>query len=206
MANNDAEIEHLYKVHKTVIEMLSDRRYIIEQRVKDMTLEDFKNQHGEQEHIRTSVVKMYQHQDFIDEQIYVFFLEPSKVGAKEIKECYTKMKASNVTRCIMVYSQAITPHARSCIETLRPIIMEQFKESELLVNITKHRLVPKHVLLSKEEQESLLTRYKLQETQLPRIQSVDPVARYYGLQKGQIIKILRSSETAGRYITYRLVM
>ena len=82
--------------------------------------------------------------------------------------------------------------------------IEYFRDSELLVDITEHRLVPEHIVLDDVAKKDLLKRYRLRQGQLPRIQKDDPVARYYGLEKGMVVKIIRNSETAGRYVTYRV--
>ena len=79
-------------------------------------------------------------------------------------------------------------------------------QEELLVNITHHQLVPQHMVLSNLEKAELLKRYRAKESQLPKIQCEDPVAKYFGVQRGQVMKIIRPSETAGRYVTYRLAV
>jgi DNA-directed RNA polymerases I, II, and III subunit RPABC1 len=76
----------------------------------------------------------------------------------------------------------------------------------LIVNITKHELVPKHELLEDQEVVKLLERYRCKRSQLPKILVSDPVAKYYGLRRGQVVRILRKSETAGTYVTYRYVI
>ena len=143
-----------------------------------------------------------------NDHVYVFFPDTEKaekIGADKVRECVKKMEESNVKRCIIVTPKGMTHYAKQLIqETSRSNTMEQFLESELLVNITKHELVPEHRVMSKEEKETLLERYKLKETQLPRILVDDPVARFLGLQRGQVVKIIRPSETTGRYVTYRL--
>lgn len=107
---------------------------------------------------------------------------------------------------ILITQQAVTSAAMKIVPVVLPSVIETFQEQDLLVNITHHELVPKHVLLSPEEKGRLLERYRLKESQLPRIQTSDPVAKYLGLRRGQVVKIIRKSETAGRYASYRWVI
>lgn len=139
------------------------------------------------------------------DQLFVFFPQETKVGVKTMKVLAERMRNEGVQRAIMVVEQSMTPFARQCLQEMQPrYLLEVFREEELLVNITKHVLVPEHRVLSAEEKKTLLERYKVRDTQLPRIQLADPVARYYGVQRGQVVRIVRPSETAGRYVTYRL--
>ena len=108
---------------------------------------------------------------------------------------------------ILIYSTTLTSQASKIIQTISgQFRIEAFAESELLINITHHELVPRHIVMTSEEKKELLARYRLKETQLPRMQPADPVARYYGLRRGQVVKIIRKSETAGRYASYRICL
>lgn len=108
----------------------------------------------------------------------------------------------------MVEQKGITPAGRAALlemQTAMGKVFQVFREAELLVNITEHTLVPEHKVLTPQETATLLKKYRLKQSQLPRMQQTDPIARYYGLAKGQVVKITRMSETAGKYVTYRSV-
>ncbi|KAK7690617.1 hypothetical protein QCA50_005716 [Cerrena zonata] len=99
------------------------------------------------------------------------------------------LEEKNIQRGIIVFPGNMTPSARKVIVAMaQQYKLEEFSESDLLVNITHHTLVPKHEVLTAEQKKTLLEKYRLKETQLPRIQLADPVARYYGLRRGKRCK------------------
>lgn len=138
--------------------------------------------------------------------IHVEFSGEPSVGIKHLKQFAQLLDEKKYYTGIFITSANVTPSALKIIPSLLPTVLEVFKEDDLLVNISRHELVPKHMLLSQEEKRSLLSRYRLKETQLPRIRIDDPMARYFGLRRAQVVKIIRKSETAGRYASYRWVI
>lgn len=139
------------------------------------------------------------------DQIFVFFSEEKSVGVKTMRKLLGILEEKSIQRGIIVFPGNMTPSARKVIVAMAAQYrLEEFSESDLLVNIVHHTLVPRHDVLSAEEKKALLEKYRLRETQLPRIQLADPVARYYGLRRGQVVKITRPSETSGRYASYRI--
>lgn len=207
--DDEGEIYRLWRVRKTVMQLCHDRGYLVTQEELDQTLDQFKELYGESpgERKRSNLIVLVAHTDDPTDQMFVFFPDEPKVGIKTIKSYCQRMQEENISRAIIVVQQGMTPSAKQSLVDMAPkYILEQFLEAELLVNITEHQLVPEHIVLTPDEKHDILQRYKLKESQLPRIQQGDPVARYFGLKRGQVVKIVRPSETAGRYVTYRLVV
>jgi DNA-directed RNA polymerase subunit H len=73
-------------------------------------------------------------------------------------------------------------------------------------DILKHELVPDHVVLKKTQIKKMLKEMDVHPEQLPKIKLDDPVVKAIGAKEGDIIKITRKSQTAGRFISYRLVL
>ncbi|KAG8487496.1 hypothetical protein CXB51_016257 [Gossypium anomalum] len=176
MVLSDDEIRRLFRIRKTVLQLLKDRDYFVGDFEINMSREQFISKFGENMKREDLVINKAKRNDSSDQ-----------VGVKTMKTYTNRMKSENVFRAILVVQQNLTPFARTCInEISSKFHLEVFQETELLVNVKEHSLVPEH--------------------QLPRIQVSDPIARYYGLKRGQVVKIIRPSETAGRYITYRYVV
>jgi len=174
----------MIKTFQTVVEMITQRGYTIFETNEDKIVG--KNKKGELICIFTSIV--------------------GKFNVDRIKEYLSLLNKININHCIVVYNDCITTMAKKLITNSIDITIELFFEDELQYNITKHRLVPKHIRLSESKAKKFKELYGLK---FPAILRTDPISRFYNYQRGDIIKIIRSQkreyEEDITYITYRIV-
>lgn len=78
------------------------------------------------------------------------------------------------------------------------------KKNQILV--PDHDYVPKHEIMSKEEAEEVIKKYNCRLVELPLIYVTDPAIIGLGVKPGDLIKITRTSSTAGQSVYYRYVV
>ncbi|GMM33969.1 DNA-directed RNA polymerase core subunit [Saccharomycopsis crataegensis] len=204
----------LWRTYKTVKEMVRDRGYFIPQEEIDLSLDEFKSKICDAMGQPQRKLMCFQANPTEEASekypelgsLWVEFCDEVSVGIKTMKNFCLHISEKNFSTGIFIYQKVISPSAHKLVPTVQPASIEIFQESDLVVNITHHELVPKHIRLSTDEKKELLQRYRLKESQLPRIQREDPVSKYLGLKRGQVVKIIRRSETAGRYASYRICL
>ena len=75
----------------------------------------------------------------------------------------------NVNHGIFIIKSIGTTCLKSTIVYQKFFKLEFFYEYEMLFNVTKHFLVPKHELISNTEKKKLLKNYNVRSSQLPKI-------------------------------------
>jgi len=197
----------LFRIRKTCCAMLKKRGYNVPREDLEMTARAFEDRFGALP-TRERLVLQVARVDDASRQMFVFFPE-NDVGVPHCKTYAARMRESNppVRNAIIVVRGKFSNFAKLSLQELGPqLTIEHFRDEELMVDITEHELVPHHQLLTDADKAALLDRYTLKPDQLPRIQAGDPIARFLGLKRGEVVKINRPSETAGRYVTYRIVI
>ena len=111
------------------------------------------------------------------------------------------LKKMDVSHCIIVYRDSATPVAKKIVEESKDINIELFTEEELQYNITKHYLVPKHELEYKKGTVACANFKKKYGDDIPIIMKSDPISRFYGYERGDIIKVTRKNG----YVMFRIV-
>ena len=73
------------------------------------------------------------------------------------------------------------------------------------IDIQDHMLVPKHEIMTEEEISEEFSDVDYDFKDLPKIRANDPVVEAIGAEPGNVLRITRESQTAGSFITYRIV-
>ena len=132
------------------------------------------------------------------ESVLIFLLGTDKLNIDGVKEMISIMNEYNIRHGVMVYQNSITSSARKALDLLYQYRIELFALHELQYDITKHMYFCPH---EKIEDLTELGFLKSQISKLPRILISDPVVRFFGFAKGDIVRIRRPNHT----IAYRVV-
>lgn len=125
------------------------------------------------------------------------------VGVQIINQVRKIMKDEKMEKGLLVtsgrFTQAAKTNARKRGIELIPRLFPSF-------NIFEHVFVPKHEIISAQEREKLLSNYRVQPYQLPRLKASDPAVKAIDAKPGDIVRVIRDSQTAGKYTSYRYVV
>lgn len=198
------ESHRLFLARRTALEMLRDRGYSVPESELARTLPEFRMWWAEKPEIERLGFSTTLASD-LSKKVQIVFCPPEPVKIATIREIYSRIKEQNLSRLILILQGKIMSRARESIKEIFTFQVEIFQITELLVNITKHVLKPKHEVLTAEEKAKLLKEYNVEDSQLPRMLETDAVARYYGLGKGTVVKVTYDNELTGNHVTYRCI-
>jgi len=216
-----------YKARNTLIEMMTDRKYILEGtqennfEIFNRSFEEFKTLFESNQMdlmdlagIRTPTglpVYVRVHYNKTDLKEKQFFDKGAGLLGEIAQKFKINLSEKNLreflqqVHVIIVYRAAKKDDKYDTqIENLyanEPNV-ELFPVHKLAFNLTKHVDVPGHRLLSNEEKEQVIQRYNANRNMFKKISINDPVNRYYDGQPGDIYQI----DGQGYLPTYRIVI
>ncbi|KAE9588629.1 hypothetical protein Lal_00003276 [Lupinus albus] len=203
---DDGSIEshRYYLSRRTVLEMLKDRDYSVPSSDIEISLSEFRAIYGQNPDVERLRFSATHHSD-PSKRILVIFCGPGVVKVNVIRNIAGQIvNRETLTGLILIVQNQITAQALKAVKIFS-FKVEIFQITDLLVNITKHVLKPKHELLTEKQKQILLKKYNLEEKQLPRMLQTDAISKYYGLERGQVVKVTYSGEVTELHVTYRCV-
>ena len=141
--------------------------------------------------------------------IEVFIAETrEKLGVRDIRSLLLYAQLTNLKSLVIITMETMTFFAqRQCKERDSAIDhpdIELWTFKELCFNVTTHHVQPKFTVLANKDKSKLIINSGSKK--LAKIMTSDPVARFYGLRKGMIIKIDRGLPGGQTMKSYRIAI
>jgi DNA-directed RNA polymerases I, II, and III subunit RPABC1 len=144
-------------------------------------------------------------------KVYVRFMEKFKLT--EARTTYeTIMRMMGMDRAVDDVIMVVTGSAaaRNEMASLEAscVNLTVFHYRDLLFNVSRHILVPRHnIVKTPEEKAHIMRDYQItSDLQFPVLERKDPQARYLGARKGALVKIERPSIGGLCHAVYRIVI
>ena len=137
-------------------------------------------------------------------------------GSRDIVFFTKKLKTADIAKAaaavpedrrgdamLVTLDSLMTVHARSVASHFGPVC-EMFTLPALGFNIARSTIVPKHELVPRDAHAGIKEKLGVATlSQLPLIESGDPMAKYARVRPGDVVKITRLHPSAGHQIAYR---
>lgn len=136
--------------------------------------------------------------EIVTDKCCILFCGDRKINIGYVKQCIYIMETHHFDHLILIHKKPVTVTVKNVLKNLIDFRIEVFEEKELFFNITTHRLVPHHELVTKEERLQLDPK----KGDFPQILQTDPICKFYDFKSGDIIKITRKNSV----IVFRTVL
>ena len=141
--------------------------------------------------------------------VLVIFSEKTRVTSTEFEKFITFASENNHSGGIIIVSP--TKPSESILQLVRDYISDKenqlvqiFYQSHLNFNISKHRKVPKHRILTEEEIQAVMKEYHIADIKkIPKIDSQDPMAKWIGARPGDVVEVTGMCLASGENKRYR---
>lgn len=199
-------IKETFNAYMVVLEMLEDRNFTIDDKNR-INITIFAKEYQEKDEMSFIFNK--------DKSTNLFFsiLKQDKITKKDLIKHIENIKENNdsIENILILCLDKQLLNYIIEFRTKFQLNLEIFLISNMQLNISKHELVPKHILFTNEEKKEFLEEKKYKESELPRIKLNDPMTLYYNGKVGDVFKIIRENmngrnKTSGQGFYYRIVV
>ncbi|MDE2097442.1 MAG: hypothetical protein KGL39_09375 [Patescibacteria group bacterium] len=111
----------------------------------------------------------------------------------------------NLVGVVEGYQKAEAPETPADLEG-KAAFYSMYPYHLFVTDLRKRKDIPRHTVMSPEDADRELKAMRLSGRDVPTIYETDPPAVWEGARAGQLLKIVRDSETAMTAVTYRLVI
>ena len=141
--------------------------------------------------------------------LLIVFSMKTRVTERDIMSFVDYSKENSYSAGILIVSltypsETTLTALRNYIRDRKNMLVQIFEIRHLQFDISKHRKVPKHRIISDDEKTKLMKDLKITKfKQLPKIDSQDAMARWIGARPGDVIEVTGMCETSGENKRYR---